>query len=74
MKEGVSKCVVGDFYALLEDDSWHRVQCIDFDSETEMAEVRFIDVGYEEFYKFNLLYPLDKEFCVLPIQVIFCCI
>ncbi|XP_020295930.1 tudor domain-containing protein 7 isoform X2 [Pseudomyrmex gracilis] len=68
VKEGVSECVVGDFYALLEDDSWHRVQCINFDSETEMAEVRFIDVGYEEVYKSNLLYPLEKEFCALPIQ------
>lgn len=71
MKEPASGDVaVGDFYAVLEDDSWRRVQCVDFDSETETAVVRFIDEGYEEVCKADSLYPLDKEFCALPIQVI----
>lgn len=62
-------CVPGDFYAVSE-DYWHRVQCIDFDNETGIATVFFIDEGYEEQYKSDVLHPLDKKFCILPCQVI----
>jgi len=62
-------CVLGDFYAVLEENYWHRVQCIDFNNETEIATVFFIDEGYEEQYKADVLHPLDKKFCILPCQV-----
>ncbi|EZA47760.1 tudor domain-containing protein 7A [Ooceraea biroi] len=63
-------CVIGDFYAILEDDYWHRVQCIDIDSDTEVATVFFIDEGYEGQYKPDVLHPLDKRFCTLSAQAI----
>ncbi|XP_029161263.1 tudor domain-containing protein 7 [Nylanderia fulva] len=63
-----AECVVGDFYAVLEDNYWHRVQCIDFDFETELATVFFIDEGYDEQYKYDVLHPLDKKFCMLSAQ------
>lgn len=62
------ECIVGDFYAVLEDNNWHRVQCIDFDFETELATVFFIDEGYDEQYKLDALHPLDKKFCNLSAQ------
>jgi len=62
-------CIIGDFYAILEEDYWHRVQCIDIDSDTGIATVFFIDEGYEEQYKPDALCPLDKKFCTLPAQV-----
>lgn len=62
-------CVRGDFYAVLEENYWHRVQCTDFNDETGIATVFFIDEGYEEQYKPDVLHPLDKKFCVLPCQV-----
>lgn len=65
------ECIVGDFYAVLEDNYWHRVQCIDFDFETGLATVFFIDEGYDEQYKPDALHFLDKKFCKLPAQVIF---
>ncbi|KAH0955716.1 hypothetical protein HN011_002636 [Eciton burchellii] len=63
-------CIIGDFYAILEEDYWHRVQCIDVDSDTGIATVFFIDEGYEEQYKPDALYSLDKKFCTLPAQAI----
>lgn len=66
-----TECIVGDFYAVLEDNYWHRVQCIDFDFETGLATVFFIDEGYDEQYKSDVLHPLDKKFCMLSVQVIF---
>lgn len=60
----------GDFYAVLEENYWHRVQCIDFNNETGIATVFFVDEGYEEQYKADVLYPLDKRFCILPCQAI----
>ncbi|XP_070158766.1 tudor domain-containing protein 7 [Polyergus mexicanus] len=62
------ECIVGDFYAVLEDNNWHRVQCIDFDFETGLATVFFIDEGYDEQYKLDALHPLDKKFCKLSAQ------
>lgn len=63
--------VIGDFYVVFEENYWRRVQCIDFDFETGLATVFFIDEGYDEQYKPDLLHPLDKKFCNLPAQVIF---
>lgn len=66
-----TECVIGDFYAIFEENYWRRVQCIDFDFETGLATVFFIDEGYDEQYKPDMLHPLDKKFCSLPAQVIF---
>lgn len=63
-------CVVDDFYAVFEENYWHRVQCTDFNDETGIATVFFVDEGYEEHYKPDVLHPLDKKFCVLPCQAI----
>ncbi|XP_071572100.1 tudor domain-containing protein 7 [Temnothorax nylanderi] len=63
-------CVVDVFYAVFEDNYWHRVECTDFNDETGIATVFFIDEGYEEHYKPEVLHPLDKKFCVLPRQAI----
>ncbi|XP_072742893.1 tudor domain-containing protein 7 [Anoplolepis gracilipes] len=63
-----TECVVGDFYAVLEENYWRRVQCIDFDFETGLATVFFIDEGYDEQYKPDVLHPLDKKFCKLSAQ------
>lgn len=68
-KPTMTGCVIGDFYAILEDDYWHRVRCIDIDSDTGSATIFFIDEGYEEQCKPDLLYSLDKRFCTLPAQV-----
>lgn len=67
-------CVLNNFYTVFEENYWHRVQCIDFNDETGIATVFFIDEGYEEQYKSDVLYPLDKKFCVLPSQVLICLI
>lgn len=77
-KEASAGCIIGHFYTVQEDDYWHRVQCIESDSETGLVTVFFIDEGYEEQYKSNLLHPLEKKFCILPAQVtnhysIHCC-
>lgn len=60
---------VHDFYAVLEENYWHRVQCIDFNDETGIATVFFIDEGIVEQYKLDVLHPLDRKFCILPCQV-----
>ncbi|XP_032664575.1 tudor domain-containing protein 7-like [Odontomachus brunneus] len=65
-----STCVRGDFYAILEDDYWHRVQCIDYEPDTRLATVHFIDDGYEDQYKCDVLQPLEKKFCLLPAQAV----
>ncbi|XP_011268042.1 tudor domain-containing protein 7 [Camponotus floridanus] len=65
-----TECVIGDFYAIFEENYWRRVQCIDFDFETGLATVFFIDEGYDEQYKPDMLHPLDKKFCSLPAQAI----
>ncbi|XP_014473418.1 PREDICTED: tudor domain-containing protein 7 isoform X2 [Dinoponera quadriceps] len=72
MKESVptSTCAIGDFYAIFEDEDWHRVQCIDFEPNDGLATVHFIDEGYEDQYKCDVLLPLDKKFCVLPAQAV----
>lgn len=63
-----AECIVGDFYAILEENYWRRVQCTDFDFETGFATVSFIDEGYDEQYKPDVLHPLDKKFCRLSAQ------
>ncbi|XP_011173312.2 tudor domain-containing protein 7A [Solenopsis invicta] len=63
-------CVRNNFYAVLKKSYWHRVKCIDFNDETRMATVFFVDEGLVEQYKPDVLYPLDKKFCVLPCQAI----
>ncbi|XP_011061556.1 PREDICTED: tudor domain-containing protein 7-like isoform X1 [Acromyrmex echinatior] len=63
-------CVPGDFYAVLEENYWHRVECTDYDNETGIATVFFIDQGYVEQYKSDVLHPLDKKFNTLPFQAI----
>ncbi|XP_018318285.1 tudor domain-containing protein 7 isoform X2 [Mycetomoellerius zeteki] len=63
-------CVPGDFYAVLEENYWHRVQCTDYDNETGIATVFFIDEGYMEQYKSDVLHLLDKRFNSLPFQAI----
>lgn len=65
----VKSAVIGDFYVVLEDNNWHRVQCIDFESNIGIATVHFIDEGYEDQYKHDMLHPLEKRFCALPAQV-----
>lgn len=65
----LSTCIIGDFYAIREDDDWHRVQCIDFVSDTGLATVYFIDEGCEAQCKCDVLQPLEKKFCILPAQV-----
>ncbi|KYM99296.1 PREDICTED: tudor domain-containing protein 7 isoform X2 [Cyphomyrmex costatus] len=61
-------CVPGDFYAVLEENYWHRVQCTDYNNETGIATVFFIDEGYVEQYKSDVLHPLDKRFNSLSFQ------
>ncbi|XP_036140516.1 tudor domain-containing protein 7 isoform X2 [Monomorium pharaonis] len=72
MNERISPvtCVRNNFYAVLEENYWHRVQCIDFNDETGIATVFFIDEGIVEQYKLDVLHPLDKKFCILPCQAI----
>ncbi|XP_011630819.1 tudor domain-containing protein 7 [Pogonomyrmex barbatus] len=63
-------CVIGDFYAVLDEYHWRRVKCIDFDTETGIATVFFIDEGYDGEYKSDVLHPLDKKFCNLKSQAL----
>ncbi|XP_039303935.1 tudor domain-containing protein 7 isoform X2 [Solenopsis invicta] len=72
MSERISPaiCVRNDFYVVLKENYWRRVQCIDFNDETRMATVFFIDEGLVEQYKPDVLHPMDKKFFVLPRQAI----
>ncbi|XP_025155538.1 tudor domain-containing protein 7 isoform X2 [Harpegnathos saltator] len=65
-----STYIPGDFYAIFEDDYWHRVQCIDFEPESKLATVHFIDEGCVDQYKCDMLQPLEKKFCTLSAQAI----
>lgn len=65
----VKQVEIGSYYAVFEDDSWHRVRCIGYDVATGMATVSFIDHGDEDSFHCNRLQILDKQFCMLPAQV-----
>lgn len=61
---------IGNYYVIFEDDSWHRVCCVDYKSITGMATVLFIDHGDEDTFHHSKLQILDKKFCLLPAQVL----
>lgn len=62
---------IGGYYAIFEDDCWHRIRCEEFDSVTGMVTVLFIDHGDEDQRPLSDLRILDKKFCSLSAQVIF---
>ncbi|OAD62297.1 Tudor domain-containing protein 7 [Eufriesea mexicana] len=59
----------GNYYAVFEDESWHRVRCVDYNVTNGMVTVSFIDHGDEDTFHHNRLQILDKKFCVLPAQI-----
>ncbi|CAK9801891.1 Tudor domain-containing protein 7 [Anthophora quadrimaculata] len=64
----------GNYYVIFEDELWHRVRCIDYDSTSGMATVSFIDHGDEDVFHYSRLQMLDKKFCVLPAQALRLCL
>ena len=64
---------IGNYYVVFEDDSWHRVCCIDYDSATGIATVSFIDHGDADSFHHSKLHVLEKQFCVLPAQALRMC-
>ncbi|XP_043254220.1 tudor domain-containing protein 7-like [Colletes gigas] len=75
---GIHKSVkpieIGSYYAVSEDDSWHRVRCLEYDSVTGLATVLFIDHGDEDSIHYSKLHVLDRKFCVLPAQALRLCL
>ncbi|XP_076752241.1 tudor domain-containing protein 7 tapas isoform X1 [Xylocopa sonorina] len=65
---------IGGYYVVFEDESWHRIRCIDYDATSGMVTVAFIDHGDEDVFHYNRLQILDKKFCVLPAQAIRLCL
>ncbi|KAK1132304.1 hypothetical protein K0M31_016420 [Melipona bicolor] len=65
---------IGNYYVVFEDESWHRVRCIDFNIKNGMVTVSFIDHGDEDTFHFSRLQILDKKFCALPAQAIRLCL
>ncbi|XP_076172297.1 tudor domain-containing protein 7 tapas isoform X2 [Ptiloglossa arizonensis] len=65
---------IGNYYVIFEDDSWHRVCCVDYKSITGMATVLFIDHGDEDTFHHSKLQILDKKFCLLPAQALRLCL
>ncbi|XP_033350171.1 tudor domain-containing protein 7-like [Bombus vosnesenskii] len=65
---------IGNYYVVFEDESWHRVRCVDFNITTGMVTVSFIDYGDEDIYHYSRLQILDKKFCVLPAQALRLCL
>lgn len=59
----------GKYYAVQEQDSWHRVHCLEFNKATGIAIVFFIDHGDEGTFHCRQLYPLERRFCYLSAQV-----
>lgn len=59
----------GNYYVIFEDESWHRVRCVDYNVANGMVTVSFIDYGDEDTFHYSKLQILDKKFCVLPAQV-----
>ncbi|XP_043486292.1 tudor domain-containing protein 7 isoform X2 [Polistes fuscatus] len=70
----VKSVEIGDYYAIFEDDSWHRVRCEEFDNTTGVVTVLFIDHGDEVKRSLSDLRILDKKFCSLPAQAIRVCL
>ncbi|CAK9832538.1 Tudor domain-containing protein 7 [Anthophora retusa] len=64
----------GNYYVIFEDELWHRVRCIDYDSTSGMVTVSFIDHGDEDIFHYSRLQMLDKKFCVLPAQALRLCL
>lgn len=60
----------GSYYAVQEQDTWHRVQCLDFDLRSGKADVFFIDHGDEDTFHYSKLFPLEKRFCGVPAQAV----
>ncbi|KAF7386779.1 hypothetical protein HZH66_011231 [Vespula vulgaris] len=65
---------IGGYYAIFEDDCWHRVRCEEFDSNTGLVTVLFIDHGDEDQRPLSDLYILDKKFCSLSAQAMRMCL
>lgn len=61
---------IGDYYALMEDETCHRVRVVDYDSTSCEATIFFIDSGVEDTVSASKLLPLDKKFCLLAAQAI----
>ncbi|XP_015587926.1 tudor domain-containing protein 7 [Cephus cinctus] len=74
MKPNQSHIEVDNYYAIFEDESWHRVQCLEYDDQTGEATVLFIDLGDEDTFHYTKLFPLDKRFCTLPAQALRLCL
>ncbi|KAK2584964.1 hypothetical protein KPH14_002552 [Odynerus spinipes] len=64
----------GNYYAIFEDECWHRVRCEELDSNTGVATVLFIDHGDEGQRSCSDLRVLDKKFCSLPAQAMRMCL
>lgn len=62
---------IGQFYAVVSEDSWHRV-CVQDIVADSVATVWFVDLGDVEDFSFNELYKLDKKFRYLPRQAVQC--
>ncbi|XP_076247225.1 tudor domain-containing protein 7 tapas isoform X2 [Calliopsis andreniformis] len=74
IQQPVKQVEIGNYYVVLEDESWHRVRCIAYNPETGMATVSFIDHGDEDTFHYSRLQILDKQFCVLPAQALRLCL
>ncbi|XP_015187922.1 PREDICTED: tudor domain-containing protein 7B-like [Polistes dominula] len=71
----VKSVEIGGYYAIFEDDSWHRVRCEEVDSITAgLVTVSFIDHGDVVKRSLSDLYILDKMFCSLPAQAMRVCL
>ncbi|KAG9430713.1 tudor domain-containing protein 7 isoform X1 [Apis mellifera carnica] len=64
----------GNYYVIFEDESWHRVRCVDYNVANGMVTVSFIDYGDEDTFHYSKLQILDKKFCVLPAQALRLCL
>ncbi|KAI4484094.1 hypothetical protein M0804_007550 [Polistes exclamans] len=73
-QSSVKSVEIGGYYAIFEDDSWHRVRCEEFDNTTGVVTVLFIDHGDEVKRSLRDLRILDKKFCSLPAQAIRVCL
>lgn len=57
-------------YFSQQERKWYRVKCLDVNTDLQKALVDFIDFGDDEVCDLNMLYKLDKQFCVLPAQAL----
>ncbi|XP_012148923.1 tudor domain-containing protein 7 tapas isoform X2 [Megachile rotundata] len=65
---------VGNYYVVFEDESWHRVRCVDYNATDGNVIVSFIDHGDEAVFHQSRLQMLDRKFCVLPAQALRLCL